>query len=262
MGFREAFKRSPVASRAPEADPPPAYTSIAKTPAPGPVASASDDADKYAFLTKYDTVFLVDDSGSMTGPRWHEAAAALSSIVDICTQRDEDGIDLYFLNHRASRMLPRGKAAGGYYNLTSSYEVKSIFDAQRPYGLTFTGQRLDDILGAYIEQYQRDKSTAKPVNLIIITDGVPSDDPESIIVQHARKLDTLDAPLGQIGLQFFQIGNEREATEALRLLDDALVEQGVRDMVDTRVYSGGRVTAEAILKVVLGAVVRRLDRQK
>jgi hypothetical protein len=37
----------------------------------------------------------------------------------------------------------------------------------------------------------------KPLNLIVLTDGVPSDDVESVLLSAAKKLDKLDAPLYQ-----------------------------------------------------------------
>jgi hypothetical protein len=45
---------------------------------------------KYAFLTQFDTVFLIDDSGSMVGRSWRETKEALSvitPILSICITR-------------------------------------------------------------------------------------------------------------------------------------------------------------------------------
>lgn len=113
----------------------------------------------------------------------------------------------------------------------------------------------------------------KPLNLIVLTDGVPSDDLESVLLATAKKLDKLDAPPYQIGVQFFQVGNEPGAKEALEELDDELssmVAGGVRDIVDTCTWAGDAssseggvsLTADGILKVCLGSVNRRLDRVK
>lgn len=101
----------------------------------------------------------------------------------------------------------------------------------------------------------------------MITDGVPSDDPESVIIHAAKKLDALDAPPWQVGIQFFQVGQEVGAAQALQELDDALVERGggIRDMVDTVPWSGksgNGLNADGILKIVLGGVNRRLDRKE
>ena len=61
--------------------------------------STVTDIDPYAFLKSFDTIFLIDDSGSMAGRSWKETAAALEAITPICTQQDTEGIDTYFLNH-------------------------------------------------------------------------------------------------------------------------------------------------------------------
>jgi hypothetical protein len=36
---------------------------------------------EYAFLTQFDTVFLIDDSSSMAGRSWRETKEALSTIT-------------------------------------------------------------------------------------------------------------------------------------------------------------------------------------
>lgn len=202
----------------------------------------------------------------MCGRNWREAGEVLSSITEVCTKRDKDGIDIYFLNHQSSSKGGKGKADGGYYNINNPRTVNSIFRDVQPTKQTPTGQRLQSILKPYVNELSKasDMDDVKPVNIIVITDGYPSDDPESVIVQHARKLDNLDAPAYQVGIQFFQVGSGDDAREALRELDDDLKHQGVRDMVDTATWdgAGGVLTADGILKVVLGAVVRRIDRQR
>lgn len=223
-----------------------------------------NDSDPYGFLANFDTVFLIDDSGSMTGRNWTEAREALASITDICTRYDRDGIDIYFLNHRSEHKGDKSQADGGYYNIDSSARVFQIFNSIAPRGLTPTGQRLRSIMKPYLEQLKQadDVESVKPVNVIVITDGAPTDEPEQDIVQAARRLDKLEAPSSQLGIQFFQVGGESGAAEALKYLDDELGRQGVRDMVDTIAFDGAAsaLTGEGILKVVLGAVMRRIDR--
>jgi hypothetical protein len=54
-----------------------------------------------------------------------------------------------------------------------------------------------------------------------------------------------------------------EAREALQVLDDAIKEKHeVRDIVDTVVYDGHAVSAEQILKVLLGGIQRHLDERQ
>lgn len=56
----------------------------------------------------------------------------------------------------------------------------------------------------------------------------------SSLLSATEKLDKFDAPPYQVGVQFFQVGNEEGAKEALEELDDGLselVEGGVRDTI-------------------------------
>jgi len=212
----------------------------------------------YAFLSTFDTVFLIDDSGSMAGRSWKETAQALKAITPICTAHDADGIDVYFLNEKDS---------SEYRNITRAADVDAIFHSVRPRGGTPTGSRLNAILKPYLAALERKGAdNVKPLNLIVITDGVASDDVESVIIAAAKKLDRWDAPAWQIGIQFFQVGEERGAAEALRELDDGLAEMGAgRDIVDTVPWKGESekgLSADVVLKTVLGAVNRRLDRKR
>jgi len=244
-------------------------------PAPSNISTVTTPEDPYAFLASFDTVFVIDDSGSMAGHSWREVKEALRTITPICTNHDADGIDVYFLNHlsTAAADFRAGKAGGGYYGVTEPAAVERLFASVRPGGGTPTGTRLHHILKAYMQALTNASGgpeAIKHINIIVITDGVPSDDVESVLVSAASKLDNLDAPSFQVGVQFFQVGCEPGAREALRELDDGLgdVGGGVRDMVDTCTWDSGDggtvpvLTAEGILKTVLGAVVRRLDRQR
>ncbi|KAF2749552.1 hypothetical protein M011DRAFT_475631 [Sporormia fimetaria CBS 119925] len=244
----------------PSNEPPPAYT-------PGPatqnqtystssISSTADDP--YAFLKSFDTIFLIDDSGSMAGRSWRETGKALETITPICTSRDADGIDIHFLNHPDSSL---------YKNVTSAGTVVEIFQTVRPSGGTPTGQRLNQILRPYLKRYEKNPETTKPINIIVITDGEPSDDVESPIIAAAKKLDKMEAPAWQVGIQFFQVGNEPDARRHLKQLDDDLAEVAgdseLRDIVDTVPFSGNadeELSATGIMKVVLGSVNRRLDR--
>lgn len=260
--------------------PPPAYTApapapiSAPAPAPAPVPAQpipSEDS-KYAFLRDFDTVLLLDDSGSMAGSRWSELQLALESILEVILKWDTDGIDIHFLNHIADSVE----------NVTSPAVVRELFHKVRPGSRTPTGTRLRQLILPYIQSLEAYEAlpaatraarpAPKPMNIICITDGAPNDDPESTILEAARRLDRLGAPAWQLGIQFFQIGSDPEATEHLQDMDDELTKrkgnEGLRDIVDTVPFSdvGGqassRLQSDAILKVVLGAVNRRLDRKK
>ena len=255
-------------------DAPPPYSAGKSEPAaayvPPPVAASSSsntvlpsDDDPYAFLSSFDTVFLIDDSGSMAGGLWRETKEALQRITPICTAHDQDGIDIFFLN------APDHES---YQNVKDPEAVDRIFSRVRPGGMTPTGQKLNKILKPYLRLCEANKDNldvVKPMNIICITDGAPSDDVESPLALAAKKLDKLDAPAWQIGVQFFQVGTDPAAKAHLKSLDDDLAEiagvDDLRDMVDTVPYTGAegtKLSADGILKVVLGAVLRKLDRKK
>ena len=204
----------------------------------------------------------------MAGRSWREASSALKAITQTCTACDADGIDIYFLNHRNST-----NPTGGYTNITTTVGVESIFNSVRPLGGTPTGTRLHHILKTYLAQVEESierqahgqEVTVKPLNIIVVTDGVASDDVESVIVQAAKKLDAWGAEPWQVGIQFFQVGREPNAAKDLQELDDALsAAHNIRDIVDTVPWSGEdgqTLTADGVLKCVLGSVNRRLDRK-
>ncbi|KAM3075484.1 hypothetical protein ACMFMG_007631 [Clarireedia jacksonii] len=279
-------------------DPPPAYTSGQSVTAPSidmgsytssttfgsvrspTTVSSAGHSDveldgRYGLLATFDTVLLIDDSESMGWATnyptcWRQTQRALQTIAPIITTYDSDGIDIYFMNARNDRDKgdpSNGIAPGGWRGITREDMVLEVFSQFTPRGTTPTGRRLSQILTPYVTKLEKELAhhrEVKPLNLIVITDGAASDDPDEEIIRIAKRLDKADAPLNQIGIQFFQVGNDYQATEALKALDDDLEKKGVRDMVDTVTWTGRDTTAteltgESILKAVLGAVVRRLD---
>ncbi|KAF3025783.1 hypothetical protein E8E14_014552 [Neopestalotiopsis sp. 37M] len=279
-------------------DPPPAYSPTAPVAPPASDGTKSSnkfqanpliqrrselhtDNDPYAFLRKFDTVFLIDDSGSMWGRRWRETRQALEQLLEVALKYDDDGVDFYFINHQTN---DRGsseeswKAGTGYRNVkkatgkTRPHEqlsVEEIFNKVSPSGGTLTGMRLEKILGRYLRKYEEkvretdDETCLKPLNIIVITDGVAQDHPKEYIVPAAQRLDRVGAPIYQIGVQFFQVGNDRQATESLRVLDDELSNaQGCRDMVDTTTSGGSEMTGERLLKALQGGVDKHWDKKR
>lgn len=77
-------------------------------------------------------------------------------MTPICAARDDDGLDVYFLNYRsgAPETLD-GKAAGRYYNIREADEVTRIFETTTPRGRTPMGKRLEEILGAYMGRLEK-----------------------------------------------------------------------------------------------------------
>lgn len=213
--------------------------------------------DPLLFLSRFDTCFLIDDSGSMAGGLWNQALSALAGLLEVATKYDPDGIDVFFLNNPATA-----------YNVTNVNNLKSLFDTVQPVGSTPTGTRLEEILLNYLNEYERVISSGgklRPLSVVVVTDGTAEDDVESVILNAARRLDRLNAPMSQVGIQFIQIGEDPSATVWLHELDDEIhkMGEGCRDLVDTTpaisVVNGG-FDAKYLLKAMLGGINKRHDR--
>jgi hypothetical protein len=127
-----------------------------------------------------------------------------------------------------TRYVPRSSSgAAGKQAARLFAPSLSFLILHSPEGITPIGAKLEELLLDYLirlEQTLVDPAApgVKPVNFIVITDGAPTDDPESVIITAARRLDKNNFPLSQVGIQFVQIGADPDATEALRALDDEL----------------------------------------
>lgn len=246
-----------------ESQQPRPYTTSWHAPNPeylrAPLRQESFD-DALQTLMQYDTVIIVDDSGSMSGHRWMEASDALQELATIATNYDVDGINVHFINDMDSGI-----------GLKSSAQVSQLFSRVKPRGGTNLGRKLELLTSIYMEKIERANKeggmmqvmqTCKPVNYVIITDGQPTDDVEGPITALAKRLDEGRFSLTQIGLQFLQIGSEPSATDFLQKLDDNLHKtHKVRDIVDCTPYIGGPITADMITKILLGGINRRVDMQ-
>lgn len=67
-------------------------------------------------------------------------------------------------------------------------------------------------------------------------------------------------------MRFFQVGRKLAAAQDFKDLDDAVSrDHGVRDMFDTAPWTGidgATLTSEGIMEVTMGAINRKLDRQR
>ncbi|KAI2628509.1 hypothetical protein GGR54DRAFT_346979 [Hypoxylon sp. NC1633] len=243
---------------------------------------AATPEDPYRFLKHFDTVILIDDSAEMER-YWGQVGTLLEKIAPICTERDRNGIDIYFVNHHPRGyhiygLIGRETDRAGYRHIgqvTGTPEMRDnvtgIFQSVKPGGKCRLGHRLAQILDKYMRDYHwcvRGKGmrgdAVVPLNIIVITAGVTDDNPNDTLIRTARQLDELDAPEYQVGIQFFRVGHDESARQAMKFADESLAQaMDFRDMVDTVTWSGkeGELSPDAVLKVVLGAVERSIDKE-
>jgi hypothetical protein len=216
-------------------------------------------------LAQYNIMVILDDSGSMSldgmtknVSRWEESLEAISMLLDYGTKFDTDGIEVYFLNN------PNELSIMPNQSVLSEIEKYHI----TPSGATPLGAKLHSVFSRFISvlrECKRKNEHVKPINLIVITDGEPSDKPlvKTAIVNFVRELMSLGYdPSEYAGIQFFQVGTDKNAQAYLQSLDDDLHKEAhIPDIVDCTCFNSNDATPlrYTISKTLLGAVVKSVD---
>jgi len=216
----------------------------------------------------FDLVIVVDDSTSMTLgrpiSRWEESRKAISAIAEAALEFDSDGIDVHFLNSPTTKTCKTRRA------------VEELFNSVDLIAATPTGAKLEQLLGDYWEQLKQSRGglfrsstqPPKPVIFIVLTDGEPSDSPKDVILKYATKLEKARWPQHQVGIQFVQVGDSKEAARSLRALDDDLTQKCKRDIVDYTLYDPQAVLGSPedehtlqtkLTKILVGAIDKDVD---
>ena len=84
-------------------------------------------------------------------------------------------------------------------NVTESSTIHEIFWTVRPHSSTPTGDILRGTLEEYLERYRIDRKI-KRMNVIVITDGEPSDDLEGTLGDIGQELVSLRVRSDQLGV--------------------------------------------------------------
>ncbi len=178
-------------------------------------------------LAKFDYVVMIDKSGSMTTAdcpggktRWAYAQEQAEAIARQCEAFDDDGIDVILFAGSAKEF--KGVKAD---------KVHQIFTENSPSGSTDTAGALKLVLDGY--KSRKAAGSAKPIIVVCITDGEPTDQKavDKVIIDHANTM----SDDGETGITFVQIGKDAGARAFLKHLDDDLQSLGAKyDIVDTK----------------------------
>lgn len=176
----------------------------------------------YFQLTRYITVFLVDDSSSMEDvpecniTNWSDTTHALAECAALILGA-RGRLRVHFFNS------PRSKE-----NISGVDELRDLLRF-RPRGDTPTYQRLKRHLDEFMEAFEplnaSQRESYPGLNLIIFTDGAPEgpfEDIEEVIVDTAKDLDRLRADKYKVGIQFVQIGTDESVTNFFGRIDDEI----------------------------------------
>ncbi|KAK4197803.1 hypothetical protein QBC40DRAFT_308773 [Triangularia verruculosa] len=237
----------------------------------------------FSQLGQFDTVFLLDDTGSMgetegdDKPRskWDDLIESLQWTADLVCRYNKNGIDVHFFIDEAKDEFGIRKAQRLLDLLSNEVAPDELG------GGTYIADRLYTILTEHLVKFEKWKQgltrgrgpsrveKPKKLNLIVITDGAADDmeEVEDVIVETAKKLDELQAPVHQLGIQFLQIGKDDDAARWLAKLDDALKEKhNIRDIVDTRPWNrpteNDKSLKDRLKQILLGAISRAIDDER
>ena len=211
-------------------------------------------------LALYDIIFYCDDSGSMAfeegGDRIDDLKMILARVSEIVTMFDSDGILVRFMNSQI-------KGDG----VKNAAEVEQLFRNINFNGGTPLGSQLDaKIIQPFILSQAARGSMEKPVLVVAITDGEPTEQPKDTIITVIRRtMDMLSRTkygTGAFALQIAQVGKDSRAQAFLEKLDN---DPHIGGMVDCTSYyeleaeelarKGVTLTPELwMLKMCVGAI--------
>lgn len=189
-------------------------------------------------LGKFDYYLLIDRSGSMDDPmpnsnqsKWDYAKEFVTSIAREAGKFDDDGITVIFFNdgHKVFDNI-----GGGSDETLALKTINDMYEHIGPMGGTNTGAALQFVFDGYLARKRKAPAEAKPIMLIVVTDGSPSDPNEVCrdIANFTQKLDSED----EAGISFLQIGDDNGARAFLKLLDEDLTKKyrAKFDIVNTK----------------------------
>jgi len=211
---------------------------------------------KAAFLKKYDFFVLIDRSGSMNDPveegvdesRWEIVKEHLKVIVATAAEYDPDGVEVCFFDTNVVWIKGKVECAS---------QVDDIFNKKAPRrGVANLADALQETFTRHFERksIRRKAGENQKSIVIVITDGIPNNgrsktqgkaDVNKAIVDATDRLskrhmfrykdpDTKKwvKTTTELGIRFFQVGDDKEATRYLKNLDDNL-RAAKADIVDT-----------------------------
>jgi len=178
-------------------------------------------------LALFDIILYIDDSGSMAfeegGERIADLKVILSRVAFAAALFDDDGVQVRFMNSP--------EQGNGIRN---EQQVNDMIARVKFSGLTPMGRELENkILLPLVREPARSGQLRKPVLIITITDGQPTNDNPSVrnVIKDAVEELSRDRRYGKgaVSFQFAQVGNDLQAREFLSKLDEDPV---VGPMVD------------------------------
>lgn len=179
-----------------------------------------DIASDLSILSLYDIILIGDDSGSMAAidkgesvSRWDQLKLLIKTIGFWATLMDDDGCDVRLFNCNIG-------SDGN--NIRTAAEVDHLFTLAKPSGITPMGASIKRTIEEkkIYRKIAKNKLT-KPVLILIITDGVPTNKKEVIDAITTARSTAKESIYGRraIAFGFCQIGCDKDARRWLNEID-------------------------------------------
>jgi len=150
-------------------------------------------------------IVVLDRSGSMA-MLWREAINTCNAIVhNLHTQKDRPIVLLYTFSHVVDKFV-----------ISPGVDVGQVLCRHGPNGST-------DLAGALRTVFQNHFRKKRAFRVVVITDGIPNsaNEAKDVILERTRK-----SKKKQIGITFFQVGDNPGATQFLYRLPHVLMHEG------------------------------------
>lgn len=158
-----------------------------------------------------------------TDGRIDDLKLVLTRAVNVATMFDDDGISIRFMNPQQPPKQPF--AHGELDGIKTEAQVEQIIAKTTFSGKTPLGERLrTNVLQPLVLEKAHARQLQKPVLVITITDGQPTDEQpqnslQNVIASTAEQLKRTSYGQGALSLQIAQAGNDQEAMNFLARLD-------------------------------------------
>lgn len=160
--------------------------------------------------------FILDDSYS-SNRYWQSMCGLLELLSFMVQDSDPDGIELRFANSRES---------------TRSHDpvtLKAAAKRVKPEGTRDVGDVVEEVLNAYKgmldakeskDSRREPSSPVRPLSVYVLTDGENFGEGSAVAISGlVHRLNELDYPRKQVGVQFISFGRNEEKLERLRQMD-------------------------------------------
>ncbi|KAF9651714.1 hypothetical protein BDM02DRAFT_3184230 [Thelephora ganbajun] len=184
-------------------------------------------------LKDQDVIVLVDNSTRMLRKgRWDEVGRVIGKLATKVWKCNNRGIVIHFLNQQAQAST----------KLKTRSKTVQLFDETTLYYGQPIGARLNDLFNQYVrDSYDEDIGRTRVI--LVVSDGMSTDDLESVLANISKRLDELEWSKTQLKIQLVQVGNDWSATQFLqRLKEDLPAKHNITDLVSIELCDGSPLT--------------------